>query len=233
MTELYGGTDPRDIPAYSISDAARYLRIPAGTIRSWTVGRHYRISKGSNFFKPLIPIRDFKPRLLSFNNLVEVHVLRAIRKNHKIDLGNVRTALDFIDERFQTSHPLAGESFLTDGVDLFIERYGSLINASKSVQTQMKDAFNAHLERIEPDDTGLAIKLYPFTRSHEEDSPRVVVIDSRIAFGRLVIAGTGITTSVLAERYKAGDSIDDLAYDYDSDRFKIEEAIRCELPAAA
>ncbi|MHC5723984.1 MAG: helix-turn-helix domain-containing protein, partial [Nostoc sp.] len=141
MTELYGGTDPRDIPAYSISDAARYLRIPAGTIRSWTVGRHYRISKGSNFFKPLIPIRDFKPRLLSFNNLVEVHVLRAIRKNHKIDLGNVRTALDFIDERFKTSHPLAGESFLTDGVDLFIERYGSLINASKSVQTQMKDAF--------------------------------------------------------------------------------------------
>ncbi|MHC5728523.1 MAG: DUF433 domain-containing protein, partial [Nostoc sp.] len=76
-------------------------------------------------------------------------------------------------------------------------------------------------------------KLYPFTRSSEEDSPRVVVIDSRIAFGRLVIAGTGITTSVLAERYKAGDSIDELADDYECDRFKIEEAIRCELPAVA
>jgi len=172
MTELYGATDPRDIPSYSISDAARYLRIPAGTIRSWTVGRHYPISNGSNFFRPLIQICNLKPRLLSFTNLVEVHVLRAIRKHHQIDLGKVRDALDFIDEQFQISHPLARERFLTDGVDLFIERYGSLINASKSVKTELKDAFNAHLERIEPDDTGLAIKLYPFTRSHEEDNPR-------------------------------------------------------------
>ncbi|MBW4690087.1 MAG: DUF433 domain-containing protein [Komarekiella atlantica HA4396-MV6] len=233
MTKLYGGTDPRDIPTYSIGDAARYLRIPAGTIRSWTVGRHYPITNGSNFFKPLIPIRNLKPRLLSFTNLVEVHVLRAIRKHHQIQLDKVRIALDFLEEQFKVSYPLARERFRTDGVDLFIERYGSLINASKSGQTELKDAFNAHLERIEPDDTGLAIKLYPFTRSHEEDNPRIVVIDPRIAFGRLVIAGTGIATCVLAERYQAGDSIDDLAYDYDCDRLKIEEAIRCELPAFA
>jgi uncharacterized protein (DUF433 family) len=233
MTDLYGGIDPRDIPAYSISDAARYLRIPAGTIRSWTVGRHYRITNGSNFFKPLIAINDHKPRVLSFTNLVEVHVLRAIRKHHKIQLDKVRSALDFIDEKFQVSHPLARERFRTDGVDLFIERYGSLVNASKSGQEELKDAFNTHLERIEPDDTGLAIRLYPFTRSHEEDNPRIVVIDPRIAFGRLVIAGTGIVTRVLAERYQAGDSIDELAYDYDCNRLTIEEAIRCELPAVA
>lgn len=233
MNKLYGETDPRDIPTYSISDAAKYLRIPSGTIRSWTVGRHYPISNGSNFFKPLIVTKDLKPRLLSFTNLVEIHVLRAIRKHHKIQLDKVRIALDYIDEQFQVSHPLARERFRTDGVDLFIERYGSLINASKCGQTDMKDAFNAHLERIEPDDTGLAIKLYPFTRSHEEDNPRIVVIDPRIAFGRLVIADTGIATSILAERYQAGDSIEDLAYDYDCDRLKIEEAIRCELPAVA
>jgi len=233
MNKLYGETDPRDIPTYSISDVAKYLRIPSGTIRSWTVGRHYPISNGSNFFKPLIVTKDLKPRLLSFTNLVEIHVLRAIRKHHKIQLDKVRIALDYIDEQFQVSHPLVRERFRTDGVDLFIERYGSLINASKCGQTDMKDAFNAHLERIEPDDTGLAIKLYPFTRSHEEDNPRIVVIDPRIAFGRLVIADTGIATTILAERYQAGDSIEDLAYDYDCDRLKIEEAIRCELPAVA
>ncbi|GAA6620667.1 hypothetical protein [Scytonema sp. NUACC26] len=86
MTNIYGGIDPRDIPSYSISDAARYLRIPRGTIRAWTVGRRYRITSGSNFFKPLIPIHNRRPRLLSFTNLIEVHVLRAIRKQHKIDL---------------------------------------------------------------------------------------------------------------------------------------------------
>jgi hypothetical protein len=29
MTDLYGGIDPRNIPSYSMGDAARYLRIPA------------------------------------------------------------------------------------------------------------------------------------------------------------------------------------------------------------
>lgn len=261
MTNLYGGIDPRDIPTYSINDAGRYLRIPKGTIRSWTVGRRYPIASGSSFFNPLIPIRDSvrsaeallrsadrtprtiksdgfpsrrhrKPRLLSFTNLIEVHVLRAIRKHHKIQLDNVRAALDFVEEQFQVSHPLAREIFRTDGVDLFIERYGSLINASKKGQEELRDAFNAHLERIEPDDTGLAIKLYPFTRSYEENNPRIVVIDPRIAFGRIVIAGTGIATDVLAERYEAGDSIDELAYDYEVDRLAIEEAIRYELLAA-
>jgi uncharacterized protein (DUF433 family) len=125
------------------------------------------------------------------------------------------------------------ERFRTDGVDLFIERYNSLVNTSKREQIELRDAFNAHLERIEPDDTGLAIKLYPFTGSEEEDNPHIVVIDPQISFGRLIIAGTGISTRVLADRYRAGDSMDDLAYDYDCERLSIEEAIRCELPVAA
>ena len=232
MNDLYGGSDPRNIPTYSIGDAARYLRIPRSTIRSWTVGHSYPVKDGSSFFHPLIDISVEKPYLLSFTNLVEVHVLRAIRQHHKIQLNKVREALDFIDEQFKVPHPLAKEDFRTNGVDLFIERYGELINASRGGKEELKEALNAHLERIEPDDSGLAIKLYPFTRSDEIDNPRLVVIDPRIAFGRLTIAGTGIVTNILKERYKAGDSIEDLAEDYDCDRLSIEEAIRCELSAA-
>lgn len=232
MSDLYGGSDPRNIPTYSIGDAARYLRIPRSTIRSWTVGHSYRVKDGSSFFHPLIDISKDKPYLLSFTNLVEVHVLRAIRQHHKIQLNKVREALDFIGDRFQVPHPLAKEDFRTNGVDLFIERYGELINVSRVGKEELKEALNAHLERIEPDDSGLAIKLYPFTRSDEIDNPRLVVIDPRIAFGRLTIAGTGIVTDILKERYKAGDSIEDLAFDYDCSRLSIEEAIRCELSAA-
>ncbi|MEO0458817.1 MAG: DUF433 domain-containing protein [Cyanobacteria bacterium P01_A01_bin.114] len=233
MGKLYGDLDPRNIPTYSIGDAAQYLRIPAATIRSWTVGRKYPKADGNGFFLPLIPIPERKPRLLSFTNMVEVHVLRAIRQHHNIDLDKVRNALDYLEESSRISHPLAHAEFQTDGVDLFIERYGKLINASTAGQTELKASLKTHLERIEPDDKGLAIKLYPFTRTHEENNPRIVVIDPRIAFGRLVIEGTGIPTSILAERYRAGDSIDDLAEDYRCDRPQIEEAIRCELPKAA
>ncbi|MEB3310940.1 MAG: DUF433 domain-containing protein [Snowella sp.] len=227
MIDIYGGQDPRDIPTYSIGDAAHYLRIPSGTIRSWTIGRNYPVADGEKFFQPLIQLKKQKPRLLSFTNLIEIHILRAIRQHHQIKLDRVRTALDFIDKQFQVPHPLAREAFRTDGVDLFIEKYGELINASKKGQIQLKDSLQAHLERIEPDDQGLAIKLYPFTRSHEDNNPKIVVIDPRIAFGRLVIAGTGIAAQVVLERFNAGDSIEFLAQDYGCDRDKIEEAIRC------
>lgn len=228
MKNLYGETDPRDIPIYSISDAAKYLRIPVGTIRSWTVS----ISNGSNFSKPLILTQDIKPKLLSFTNLVEIHVLRAIRKHHQMQRDKVRIALDYIEEKFQVLHPLASEKFSINGVDLFIERYASLLNVSEDWRRDLKSSFNTHFQRIEFDKNGFAMKLFPFTASQEENNPRIVVIDPRIAFGRLVIAETGIPTIVLAQRLKAGESIQDLAYDYKCDRLKIEEAIRCELPAA-
>jgi len=47
-----------------------------------------------------------------------------------------------------------------------------------------------------------------------------------------VLAGTGIPTAVLADRYKAGESMRDLSVDYECERDLIEEAIRCELAAA-
>jgi uncharacterized protein (DUF433 family) len=233
MTGLYGTIDPRDIPIYSIDDAARYLWIPSSTIRSWTLGQSYAIKDGSNFFAPLIPISPQKPYLLSFTNLIEIHILRGMRQHHQIQLNKVRQALDFINNTFKIPHPLATQKFSTDGADLFIDYYGELIQASQKKLHQFKLALNIHLERIEPDDWGFAGKLYPFTRPHERESLRVVVIDPRIAFGRSTIAGTGIPTSLLTERYAAGDSIDELANDYDCDRLSIEEVIRSALNIAA
>ena len=233
MTDPYQGKDPRDMPTYTIPDAARYLRIPEGTIRSWTVGRAYPVAEGQSFFEPLISVPGDKPTLLSFTNLVEIHVLRAIRKHHKIQLDKVRTALNYLEERLNVPHPLAHEEFRTDGVNLLIERSGTLIHASLKGQVQIKESLNQHLERIEPDDSGLAIKLYPFTRSDEAHNPRIVAIDPRIAFGRLVIDGTGIPTHIIAERYRAGDSMQELTEDYDCEPYQIEEAIRCEMPLAA
>ena len=48
-----------------------------------------------------------------------------------------------------------------------------------------------------------------------------------------VIAGTGLATRIIAERCKLGESISDLAQDYERPSTEIEEAIRCELEAAA
>ncbi len=228
-----GYQDLREVPCYSIAEAAHYLRIPLATLRSWVLGRYYPSEAGRKFFKPIMDFADRKQHLLSFVNLIEIHVLDAIRREYYIPLHKIRTALAYLQSHFHTKHPLADQTFETNGLDLFIQKYGQLINISQAGQLAMRDLVQAHLRRIERDPSGIPIRLYPFTRKRQFEEPRAVVIDPYISFGRPVLAGTGIATAVIAERYKAGESIDELADDYGLQRFEIEEAIRCELQVEA
>lgn len=226
-------TDPREMPGYALIEAGHYLRIPLATLRSWVCGRYYPTDKGKRFFKPLIELPDPDSTSLSFINLVEAHVLDALRREHDIPLPKVRTALDYVSKHFGSRHPLTEQKFETDGVNLFISRFEKLISVSESGQLAMKEMLEAHLRRVEHDKAGFAVRLYPFTRKRELDEPRIVVIDPFISFGRPVVASTGIVTAIIAERYKAGESMDELAEDYGCERSEVEEAVRCELELAA
>jgi len=161
--------------------------------------------------------------------LVEAHVLDAIRRHHQVPLSKIREAIDYLRRHFSSKHPLAEQRFETDGIDLFIDKFGQLINVTQSGQIALRELLKAHLHRVEHDSSGTAIRLYPFTRKRDLREPKVVVIDPHISYGRPVLVGTGIPTAVVAERYKAGESIDELAEDYGRSRNEIEEAIRCEL----
>jgi uncharacterized protein (DUF433 family) len=233
-TELRRETnDPRRLPAYSVAEAAHYLRMPEETLRSWVAGRLYPVAGRSKRSRPLVHLDDPGKQYLSFINLVEAHVLAAIRRRHGVKLPKVRSALDFVRREFNIERPLVDEAFQTDGLDLFVDRYGGLINASQEGQRAMKEIIGVYLKRIERDAKGFPSKLYPFTRDTQAEAapasdPRVVVMNPKVSFGRPVISGTGIPVSSIYERYKAGDSVADLAKDFRLEISAIEEAIRCE-----
>lgn len=225
--------DPRELPTYTLAEAAHYLRIPRSTLRAWVAGRPSGARTGSYRAGALIHPPDPRRGLLSFVNLAEAYILDAIRRYHRVPLQRIRPALHYLAERFGCRHPLVDQRFETDGADLFIQHCGQLLNVSQSGQMAMRNIVEAYLRRIEWDAAGVVARLYPFTRKRAPDEPRVVVIDPRIAFGRPALAGSGIPTAVIAERYKAGESIDQLADDYGRERLDIEEAIRCELEERA
>ena len=66
-------------------------------------------------------------------------------------------------EQFPSKHPLVDHDFETNGINLFIEKYGQLINITQEGQLAIKDIMKAHLKRIERDAQGIPQKLYPFT----------------------------------------------------------------------
>ena len=223
------GRDLREMPAYGINEAAHYLGIPNATLRSWVLGRPYPTGAGERFFRPIIELPDKEERLLSFQNLVEAHVLDAIRRVHGVTFGRVRKAVEYLKTKLASKHPLAEQKFATDGVDLFVEVFGQLVNVSREGQLAIRDLIQAYLQRIERDPIGAPVRLYPFTRERKPDEPKIIVIDPSISFGRPVLVGTGIATTIIAQRYKAGESVEELAEDYGRSRSDIEEAIRSEL----
>ena len=221
--------DPRELPAYTIAEAAHYLAVPATTIRYWSVGRDH--------YAPIVAAPKRIPALLSFLDLTELHVLSALRRDHKVRMPSIRNAIDYLSRKatteFERRHPLVSRVLETDGLDLFTEYYGELTNVSRAGQQAMRDLINVALRRIDRDPGGIPVKFYPFTRYSIEDAPTTVVIDPALSAGRPVIAGTGLATQIIAERYKLGESIRDLADDYERPHAEIEEAIRCEFTAIA
>jgi uncharacterized protein (DUF433 family) len=224
--------DAREAPAYTLAEAAYYLSIPVATLRSWVLGRDYPVADGERRSAPIIDIADKKRKLLSFINLVEAHVLSAIRREHAIQLPKIRQAIAYLRSQLQSRRPLADQQFETDGLDLFVEKYGQLINITRDGQLAMRNVLQSFLKRVKRDERGAPVKLYLFVRG-AMDEPFAVVVDPSVSFGRPVLEGTGIPTEILAQRYKAGDSYEQLVEDYGRPKEEIEEAIRYELLKAA
>jgi uncharacterized protein (DUF433 family) len=96
----------------------------------------------------------------------------------------------------------------------------------------MRDALASSLRRVDWDRQGLAVRLFPLVRAAGTEQPRTIVIDPERGFGRPTLAGKGVRVDIVVERYRAGETIEELARDYGVSVELIDDAVRCELRAA-
>lgn len=223
--------DLRNQPAYTLADAARYLKVAGTTLRSWVVGRPYPKGTGVAYSRPLIRPAVGQPPTLSFWNLIEAHVLRALRTDHGVSLNALRQAIDYAEKSLNIDRLLLSSELRTDAGRLLLERYGELIDLSASGQIAMRRFFDEHLKRVEWDQWQFPVRLYPFTSGNGPAGKHLVSIDPAIAFGRPVLAHRGISTRAIVERIDAGETIAEVAEDYDLTPPEIEEAVLYERAA--
>jgi uncharacterized protein (DUF433 family) len=222
--------DPRNEPAYAITEAARYLRLSPATLRSWFLGRPYPTARGLSQFAPVLKPARREPPTLSFSNLIEAHVLRSLRTEHGVPLAAVRQALDYAERQLKIDDLLLREELRASAGALFLDRYGEIVNLSASGQLAMRKVFEAHLNRVEWGSRHSAVRLYPFIVA-EAMTARPIVIDPQISFGRPVVTGGWISTRSILDRIDAGESVDDVARDYELTRESVEEAVVFERAA--
>lgn len=222
--------DLRDQPAYGLVEAARYVKLPVATLRSWVVGRTYPGADGPHRFQPLIHPPRGKPPVLTFWNLIEAHVLRSLRTEHGVTIKAVRQALAYAERALKMQRLLLSRDLRADAGKLFLEKYGELIDLPASGQLAMRLVFDEHLKRVEWDEWKFPVRLYPFL-SMDTTTPRTIAIDPKIAFGRPIISRVGISTAAIADRIDANEPAAEVAADYGMTVVEVEQAVLYEHAA--
>ena len=204
-----------ETPTYAIAEAASYLRLSDGKVRRWAQALTETVAPHT---------------ALSYVNLLELHTLKAMRLRHDVPLQRIRKALRFLHESLPSPHPLLDRNFATNGLDLFFDHEGDLVNASAGGQVALRAIVERYLSRIEWSEDGRP-KFYPFINSEKEDEPKSILIEPGLAFGRPVLTGTGISVEIIAGRFRARESLADLAEEYGIPMSSVEDAIRWEIPS--
>lgn len=202
-----------EAPNYSIPEAGFYLRLKAHDIRRWIDEEIIRTPE----------------RGLSFRNIVELHILKGLRKQTGLPMQRIRKALQEYSRTENTAHPLLDRRLETDGVHLFLHDGEDYLNLNRSRQMGFPQILSTYLKRIDRLESGQII-YFPFITNEDANEPRTIQMTPGVAFGRPVLAKTGIAADVIVGRFRARDTIVDLAEEYGVSPAMIEDCVRWELP---
>lgn len=207
--------DLRYQPLYTLADVSRYARVPLLTLRNWA-------APGMALIVP--PVRNIVAPY-SFINLVEAHVLVALRRTHHVPMQRIRRAVRWLSDHKNSAHPLAEVDLATDGYSLIVDHLGQMVSASAGGQIALPGIMDRYLRRIERDSRLTPVRFFPFTY---DNCPKTIVMDPQVEYGRPVVTGTRIETAMIFDRFTGGESMQMIADDYDLDLPAVEEALRCE-----
>ena len=229
---FYGGVDPRDLPRYSYPDASRATDVPISTIAAWVRGMSYtKPGKTGGFFEPVIRRPTREDSRLSFNNLIEVHVLRVLRYAHDVKLQKIREAIRMAETEHDIPRLLIDPKLRTTAGGLFLDYVFDLVELSVSRQLAMREMLKTSLTRVKVDEHSLLAAFLPLARNPRLADAAPLMVSPFIAFGRPIVQRRGITTAAVATRLNEGESKEFIMDDYRLHEDEFEEAILYEAAA--
>jgi len=215
-------------PLYTVDEAARFLHVPRSTLADWVHGR-----PGSAPIVTCVPQVRRRDPAIPFIGLAEGMVARAFRQTG-LPMQYIRKALVRLAEdlggREGIQHALASDRIKKHGARLLYEWREELSAYTEVVSGNyvFKPVIEQGLERVYFAPDGWAERLVlPLTRGP------VVEVTPTKAFGQPVFVHGGARLVDVIERFKAGERLPDLAYDFEVEEEDVLDAIRALLPDAA
>lgn len=216
-------TNIKLLPAYPLAEAARLLGARPATLSAWFHGRHYNTSGRKRFAAAVLPATQCQGQPISFLDLVEAHVLMAIRKGYGIPLQRFRIAMEHLREISGDLHFLAHRDFYHDRRDLFLKIEDKLVSLSERGQLVDREIISEGLKQLIYGNDGYADQFFPRFGAVRQQT---IVLNPTINFGRPCLARLGVSADAIAARFVAGEKIADLASDYNATFDEVEDTIR-------
>lgn len=211
-------------PRYGLAEAARYIPgLSRSTLRSWALGRTYPVRHGRETFEPVIELPDPQDQKLSFINLVEAHVLYGLRSTKELSIRDLRKAIQYAQDTYGITHLLAHEDLRATPGNLFLDRYGELVNLTKAGQLAMRTILQAYLKRLVYAPHGFSTRLYPIVPWAPEHQD--YLIDPKVAYGKPIIKKHGVRVATIVDRYNGDEPVERLAQEYGLEQEEVRQAI--------
>jgi uncharacterized protein (DUF433 family) len=193
-------------PLLTPKETARHLQIPQSTLYYWLAEE----ADGTPLVHKVAPERRGWPSV-PFVAVVEAYVLRSLR-----DLGlrkhKIRDAAEAVRREFKTPYGLATRKIVTDGVDIFLDYADGDIARVGDQQRPIREVLDSYLKYIgwdSNDEFASTLKL----RQYPDVAP--VIIDPRFGWGAPVIEANHVPVDAVVNMWLAGDSLEEVAYEYD------------------
>jgi uncharacterized protein (DUF433 family) len=213
-------------PLYSFAEADRIAKVSPNTSRRWLKGYEFWYGEERRAMPPVTPGRG-EQDAVSFVDLMEVAAVSKLRQK-QFSYRRIRQINSYCRLHLKVPRPLVTERFKIVGEDIFLAAdFGVLLNVGREAGAlAWREVLEPFLEDVEYENE-VARRWWPLGRNH------MVVIDPDYGFGLPVIEGTGTRTEIIAERYRAGDSTEEITYDFAVTPDQIQDALRWEMPDAA
>lgn len=212
---------------YTIPDIALLFRIPNYRVNRWInkfwddkLGREYKTKYSWNV--------DLT-RAVDFHTLVELYTFLRLSEAG-VKPAKILEAHKTLSTKFRTKYPFANQkivgSLRTDGLRvLFDDNNGNIYSLDKKLQYHL-NIIRLFFKNLEFGTDDVATRLWPIGKE------KSIVCDPTHQFGQPVIDGTNILAELIADMYKAGDSVGFISKTYGLTQKQIQDAIAYAAQAA-
>ncbi|MEN8653013.1 DUF433 domain-containing protein [Streptomyces sp. 21So2-11] len=188
------------------TETSEYLQIPQSTLRSWLDSQ----AAGAPLVHRVPAERTGQPTV-PFVAVAEAYVLRSLR-DLGLRMSEIREAAAAVRRAFDTPYGLVSQRIATDGVDIFIDHGLGDLRRARDGQAPIHEVVADYLRYLNwntGDEFPSSLRL----RQYPESVP--VVIDPRFGHGLPVVAANRVPVKAVSDLWEAGESIEDIAYEYD------------------